>query len=495
MLEFWGADFLKIQGKEFKKGYIMKELEKLFDRIVQRVNINLRELEYDVNPLVQNLIPANQMTKFYAFYGITPHHELNLHFRHSNLSGSYFLGKCQVTNSLLYKSDIRGDELKKKGDLFQYKNFEIPVNKDEEIIIEDSFLIKTLVHCNSHDPETLEKFFIRDTISTHYANIHGSPIDGAFLGPFSTVDLTTMRDCLVGAFSYIQAGEVSHLNIEPGTVWVRNPDEFNFLYQYPVDRLNNYIYFAPGIPPRGVFIDFVEDRKEAFQRIFNVVNIEPSVSVPENASLDRFSVIKPKTHIGENVLVAQRAYLENSWLGKGANAQEQCYIINSRLEGFDITAHGANIIEADLSKNIFVGFNSFLRGRPDARLKIGQDSIIMPHTIIDIRKPLTVPPDHLIWGLVTDGKDLENNSISLNALSRVKTTLSKGRMIFEGNGLRFVATFRERIQHILEENGAFFNGNSNRGHAQRNQNISFNTIQPYPKGDKEGLYPTIMIQP
>ena len=84
----------------------MKELEKLLDRIIQRVNINLREIEYDVNPLVRNLIPPNQMTKFYAFYGITPHHPLNFQFKHSNLSGSYFLGKCSVTNSLLYKSDI-----------------------------------------------------------------------------------------------------------------------------------------------------------------------------------------------------------------------------------------------------------------------------------------------------------------------------------------------------------------------------------------------------
>ncbi|MBW1867557.1 MAG: transferase, partial [Deltaproteobacteria bacterium] len=123
----------------------MKELEKLFNRIVQRCNINLRELTHDVKPFVQNIIPPDQMTKFYAFYGITPHHPLNFQFRHSSLSGSYFLGKCQVTNSLLYKSDIRGDELKKKGDLFRYQDFEIPITKDEEIEIEDSFLIKTLV--------------------------------------------------------------------------------------------------------------------------------------------------------------------------------------------------------------------------------------------------------------------------------------------------------------------------------------------------------------
>ncbi len=473
----------------------MKALVRLFDRIIQSVYINLREIEFDVNPFVENLIQPNQMTKFYAFYGITPHHPLNFQFKHSNLAGSYFLGKCRVTNSLLYKSDIRGDELKKKGDLFQYHNFEIPVNRDEEIEIDDSFLIKTLVHNYSHDPETLEKFFIRDTISIHYANIHGSPTDGSFLGPFSTVDLTTMRDCLIGAFSYIQAGEVSHLNIEPGTVWIRYPEKFNFLYHYPVDRLNNYIYFAAGTPPQGIFIDFVEDRKEAFQRVFNTVKIEPSVSVPDSASLDRYSVIKPKTHISENVLVAQRAYLENAWLGKGANAQEQCYIINSRLEGFDITAHGAKIIEADLGKNVFVGFNSFLRGRPESRLTIGPDSIIMPHTIIDIKKPMTIPSDHIVWGLVTDEKDLEINSMSLKAFSKIDAPLSRGNMVFEGSGLSFVAAFKERIQHILEENGAFFHENSNKGHAQKNQNISFNTIQPYPKGDKEGLYPTILIQP
>ena len=474
----------------------MKELEKLFDRIVQRVNINLRELEFDVNPLVNKLVPTRQMTKFYAFYGLTPHHPLNFVFRHSNLSGSYFLGKVCVTNSLLYKSDIRGDELKKRGDLFQYQEFNIPVDQDEEINIDDSFLIKTLVHNFSHDPETLENFFIRDTVSTHYANIHGSPSDGCYYGPFSTVDLTTIRDCVVGAYSYVQAGEISHLNVEPGTVWVRLPDEFNFMYRYPQDQLTNYIYFAPGNVPQGVFIDFVEDRKAAFEQVFNVVNFKTPVTVPPNASVDRFAVIKPKTTIGENVLVAQRAFLQNSTLGKGANAQENCYIINSVLEGNNVTAHGAKIIEADMGKTVFVGFNSFLRGRPNARLQIGQECIVMPHTIIDIRKPLVIPPGQLVWGLIQNDDDLQANSISLKDFSKIESRMSKGRMLFEGSGRTFVTGFQERIHHILEANGAFFNINNNRGHAQRNQNISFNTIQPYPKGGgKEGLYPTIIIQP
>jgi carbonic anhydrase/acetyltransferase-like protein (isoleucine patch superfamily) len=195
------------------------------------------------------------------------------------------------------------------------------------------------------------------------------------------------------------------------------------------------------------------------------------------------------------VLVAQRAYLHNAWLGKGANAQENCYIVNSRLAGYDVTAHGAKIIEADLGENIFVGFNSFLRGCPQARLAIGKNCIVMPHTIIDIQKPLTIPAGQLIWGLITDAADLEANSMALEDFSKINGGLHRGDLFFEGNGTRFVAAFRDRIHHILEANGAFFNGTAQKGHAQKNQKISFNTIQPYTDGELQGLFPTIIIQP
>jgi carbonic anhydrase/acetyltransferase-like protein (isoleucine patch superfamily) len=473
----------------------MQNLEKLYKRIVQRVNINLMDFQFDVDSYIQKIVPLNKLPIFYSFYGISPNHPLNLQFRHSNLSGSYFLGKCRVTNSLLYKSDIRGDELKKKGESFLFMDYKLPINRDEGIDIRDSFLIKTLVHNFSHDPKTPEKFYINDTVSTNYANIHGSPSSGCFLGPFATVDLTTMRNCLIGTFSYIQAGEISGLNISPGTVWVKSSDEFNFLYKYPIDQLNDYIYLKPYNKPQGLFMDFVEDRKEAFQPVFDVVNIEQSVSVPGSASLDRYAVIKPHTHVSENVLVSQRAFLQNAWLGKGANAQENCYIINSRLEGYNVTAHGAKLIEADLGNNVFVGFNSFVRGRPDFRLKIGKDSIIMPHTIIDVRKPLSIPEGHLVWGLIKNSDDLELNSMPIRDFSKIETGFSKGNMFFEGKGASFISAFKDRIHHILEANGAFFDNIKNKGHAQKNQNISFNTIQPYPEGDLEGLYPTIIIQP
>ncbi|MDA8139244.1 MAG: hypothetical protein M0036_11390 [Desulfobacteraceae bacterium] len=304
-----------------------------------------------------------------------------------------------------------------------------------------------------------------------------------------------MCDCVIGAFSYIQAGEISHLNIDPGTVWVRVPGVCNFVYRYPLEPLSQYIFFEQGRPPQGLLLDFVEDRKDAFQRIFEVVNLPPSIKVPSSASLDRFAVVRPKTHIGENVLVAQRAYLQNSWLGAGANAQENCYIINSRLKGNNVTAHGAKIIEAELESNVFVGFNSFLHGRPSHRLKIGQDCIIMPHTIIDIKKPLSIPDGQLVWGLITNEEDLAANSMSLEEFAKIDGRHSQGAMLFEGSGAAFVNAFRARIHHILEANGAFFDGVDNRGHAQRNQKISFNTIQPYPEGDMVGLYPTIVIQP
>ena len=471
----------------------MIELQKLLDRILQRVNINLRELGYDASPYVRDLVPLTQKVKFYAFYGITLHHPLDLQFHGSSLAGSYFLGRCRVRNSLLYKTDIRGDELKKKGSRFHFQGQEIVLTQDERFDIEDCYLIKTLVHNYSHDPETPEHFFIKDTVSTHYANIHGSPTEGCFLGPFATVDLTTVHDCIIGPFSYIQAGEIDHLNIPPGTVWVRAPGKFNFLYRFPLDALSGYIAFDPGTPPQGALMDFANQRKHEFQRIFDVVNIEPSVRVPPNASLDRYAVIRPKTRISENVLVAQRAFLQNASLGKGANAQENCYIINSRLEGFNVTAHGAKIIEADLGTGVFVGFNSFLQGRAGARLTIGADCIIMPHTIIDIQAPLTIPPNHLAWGLIRSAEELAANSMPLDAMAAVEGGFHQGDLFFEGSGSAFVKGFQQRIHHILEANGAFYDGTGKQGHAQHNQNISFNILQPYPEGPLQGLSPTTII--
>ncbi len=472
----------------------MKRLNDLLERIIQRVNINLREPLFDVGPYVRDLVPLNQLTKFYAFYGITPYHPLNFHFTRSNLAGSYFLGKCQVSDSILYKSDIRGDELKRKGDIFQCEGFDIPLHEDETIRIKDSYLIKTLVHNNSHDPENLEDFIIQNTVSTHYANIHGSEVEGCYMGPFSTVDLTTLHDCVIGEFAYLQVSELAHHQVPAGTIWISGGDQFEFRYQHDPENLKNYIRFEPGTRPQGIFIDFVENRKDDFRRVFDVVNLETPSSIPSGASLNRYAVIKPKTQIGQNVLVAQRAYIENSWMGNGANAQENCYIIDSRLSGNNVTAHGAKIIGAELGEKVFVGFNSFLQGSKEFALRIGENSIIMPHTIIDLTEPVDIDASYLVWGYIRKQSDVEENSMALSELASITGQHSRSRMHFKGNGDSFVKGFQHRIEHILEANGAYFDGTGKKGHAQSSQNISYNLIQPYPEGDFKGLYPTIDIQ-
>lgn len=473
----------------------MKELGKLFNRIVQRVNINLRELHFDVSPFALQLVPPDQMSKFYAFYGITPDHPLDLHFENSALAGSYFLGKCRVRNSLLYKSDIRGDELKRKDQSIQFNSFTLTMDKDEIIDIEDSALVKTLVHNYSHDPETPEKFFIKNTLAMDYSNIHGSPCDGSFLGPFATVDLTTMHDCVIGAYSYIQAGEIYHMNIEPGTIWVNSPGNFNFFYKFPGKILEEYVSLSPDKVPWGMLIDFIEQRKFEFQRVFDYANIDAIESIPKTASLDRYAVVLPNIRIADNVLVSQRAYIENSSLGKGSNAQENCFIINSSLEGYNVTAHGAKIVEADMGSGSFVGFNSFLFGKKEARLKVGKGCVVMPHTIIDIAEPLEVPAEHLVWGLVRNAAELAENSISLEKLGTLRGRFTQGRMHFEGDGMSLFKAFKDRIFHILDVNGAFFDNGQKAGHAQRNQRLSLNTIQPFQFGPMEGMYPNIRILP
>ncbi|MGA2226551.1 MAG: transferase [Syntrophobacteraceae bacterium] len=473
----------------------MHQLEKLIDRIIDRVNINLRKPAFDVGPYIRHLIPIDQFVRFYASYGLTLHHPIHFHFKHSSVAGSYFLGKCMVDHSVLYKTDVRGDELKARGDVFKYENLEIPLHDNEVIRIRDSYLIQNLVHSYSHDPESPEEFFIKNTASMQYANIHGSPVEGSFLGPFATVDLTRLHDCVIGAYAYVQAGELAHSFIDTGRILINSGDSFNFSYRFPEDVLKRYIHFEPGKKPAGIFMDFVEGRKADFEKVFEVVHSVLPIPVPQGASLSRYAVVRGETRISENVLVAQRAYLEDSWLGKGSNAQENCYVIGSRLEGRNIMAHGAKVIHAKLGEKVFVGFNSFLRGSPKSELNIGAAGIVMPHTIIDLEEPLEIAEGSLVWGYIRNRKDLEEHSLPLEKLAGTKNKIELGAMCFDGSGLRFVEAFVHRIEHILQANGAYFDGSANRGHAQNALHISFNTIQPYPEGILKGIYPTIDICP
>lgn len=470
----------------------MNQLKQLNDRIISRVNVNLSEFDFDTESFVTNTLDHDKMLKFYAFYGITSHHPIYFHFKNSNIAGSYFLGKCYVGRSAIYKSDVRGDELKRKGDNIRCaKN--IPLVEDEMITIRDSLLYKTLVHSNSHNLESPEQFGIHNTISAHYVNIHGTTLEGCFLGPFATVDLMNLHSCIVGEFSYIQAGELFHRKIEPGTVWLRSQN-FEFKYKFKKEILDNFVGINSSHQPRGIIYDFVKEREQDYEKLFDAMNLAP-FKAPDSSAVNRYAVVLGKTRIGENVLISQRAFLDNAVMGDGSNAQENTYIINSNLAGLCITAHGGKIIHADIGRETFVGFNSFLNGKSNARIKIGEGCIVMPHTIIDSEVPVTIPDEHLVWGYIGSKEDVKNHTISLDDLAEVRDSLRIGKMIFTGKGSVFIDAFRRRINQILLTNGALFNNNEKRGHAQDDQNISFNTIQPYRTGERKGLYPSIRIKP
>ena len=470
----------------------MDQLKQLNERIIRRVNVNLEEFDFNTEDFVRNSLEYDKMLKFYAFYGITSQHPIYFHFKNSNIAGSYFLGKCYVGRSAIYKSDVRGDELKRMGDTIRYKK-DVPLVEDEMITIRDSLLYKTLVHSNSHNLESPEQFGIHNTIAAHYVNIHGTTLEGCFLGSFATVDLMNLHSCIVGEFSYVQAGELFHRKIDPGTVWIRSKN-FEFKYKFKKEVLDNFVGVNSSYQPRGIIYDFVKEREQDYEKLFDVVNLKP-IKAPDSSAVNRYALIQGKTRIGENVLVSQRAFLENAIMGNGSNAQENTYIINSNLAGLCITAHGGKIIHADIGLETFVGFNCFLNGKPDARIEIGEGCIVMPHTIIDPDRTVKIPDEHLVWGFIGSNGDVENNTIPLDDLAEIRDTLRMGKMVFTGNGSVFIDAFKRRISQILLANGALFKNGENRGHAQDDQNISFNTIQPYRTGERKGLYPSIRIKP
>ncbi|WP_461210573.1 transferase [Desulfocurvus sp. DL9XJH121] len=470
------------------------QVNKLIDSIVNRVNVNLHEFA-EVGPHIRTLINPDNYSAFYAFYALTTHHPLRFQFSESCISGTYFLGKCVVDRSIVYKSDIRGDELKRKGDSVDFEGMTIKLYNDEFISIRDSFLIKTLVHNKSHDPENLEKFAIRNTVALHWSNIHGSPMEGCLLEPFATVDLTSAHNCVFGMHSYVQAGEISHTYVEPGRVWIRSEGSFEFDYRFPREVLPHYIDYKVGARPTGVMMDYVENRKEDFVPIYSSVNQGQPRDVPEGAAVSPYAVVKGSCQVDKKVLVAQRAYIEDSSLGEGANAQENCYIVHAHLEGMNVTAHGGKIIHAHCGPNCFVGFNAFVHGTPENPVQVGKGCIIMPHTIIDAVEPIEIPGGSLVWGYITRQQDITNNSVALTRLREFSGEAEFGSMRFSGSGKAFVDAFTHRIQHILEENGAFYDGKSMAGHAQKNQDMSFSIVQPYPDGPLKGIYPTVDIAP
>lgn len=470
----------------------MEKLEALFDHISSRVNVNLKPMGIDIRPILKNAIPRERHLLYYAFYALTTDHPLSFKFTNSNLAGTYLLGKTAIDRSVLYKSDVRGDELKSKGDVVEFNGIKTKLFYDEVIRITNSFLVKTLVHNHSKNPEIPEVFRILNTVAMHFSNIHGTTTEGVYLGAFSTVDLSVMHNCVVGDFAYVQAGDLSRITIEPGRVWVKSGDLFEFNYVYPEGVIEQYVKLDENGQLSGKFIDYVDDHKEDYVPIYSTA-IPEAVNVPEGAYVSPYAVMKGNCTIGKNVLVAQRAHIEDSFMGKGANAQENCYIKNSVYEGNNVTAHGGKVIHTHAGKNIFIGFNSFLHGTEENKITIGKDSIVMPHTIIDAEEPIDVPKNSAVWGYVTKQADLATQCVDLDELSKA-TDVKLGNATFKGDGKAFVEAFRHRIEHILEENGATFDGtDETRGHAQKTQDACFNILQPFQSGPEMGMYPTMTI--
>ncbi|WP_419784918.1 transferase [Pseudodesulfovibrio sp.] len=471
----------------------MEKLEELFDHITSRVNVNLKPQGIDVRSLLQNAIPRERHLLYYAFYALTQDHPLSFKFMNSNLSGSYFLGKTMVDRSVLYKSDIRGDELKRKGDVVEFNGVKTKLFYDEVIRIINSFLVKTLVHNNSKNAEMPEVFRILNSVAMHFSNIHGTTCAGVYLGPFSTVDLSVLHNCAIGDFAYIQVGDLTNRVVEPGRVWIRVRGLFEFNYLFPEGVVEQYVKLDENGQISGKLVEYVDETKEDFVPVYSTITPEPLENVPESAYVSPYAVIKGQCEIGENALIVQRAHVENSIIGKGSNAQENCFIKNSVYEGNDVTAHGGKVIHAHIGKNVFVGFNSFIHGTKDAPITVGRDTIVMPHTIIDAEEPIEIPENSAIWGYVTKQADLETQCIDLDKLATA-TDLTLGNATFKGDGEAFVKAFRHRIEHILEENGAYYNGtDKTRGHAQKTQDACFNILQPFQSGPEMGMYPTMTI--
>ncbi|MBI9081391.1 MAG: transferase, partial [Pseudodesulfovibrio sp.] len=316
--------------------------------------------------------------------------------------------------------------------------------------------------------------------------------EGVYLGPFATADLSTLHNCVVGDFAYVQALELSRVTIEPGRVWIKY-DMFEFNYVYPEGIVEKYVSLSEHGTLSGKFIEYVDERKADFVPNYSTICSTPIENLGEGAYVSPYAVLKGDCTIGKNALVVQRAHVENSFIGEGSNAQENCYIMNSIYEGFDVTAHGGKVINSRLGTNVFVGFNSFVHGTEAYPIIVGKDSIVMPHTIIDAEEPIIIPENSAVWGYVTKQADLETQCMSLDLLAQA-TDVTLGNMTFKGDGKAFVETFRQRIEHIGAENGAYSNGTEEtRGHAQKTQDACFGILQPFQSGPEKGMYPTILI--
>ena len=66
--------------------------------------------------------------------------------------------------------------------------------------------------------------------------------------------------------------------------------------------------------PCGIICNFVTEREKEFERPFDVVDFAP-IDAPTTLAVHRYAVVKGNPTIANNVLIAQRAFLENATMG------------------------------------------------------------------------------------------------------------------------------------------------------------------------------------
>jgi carbonic anhydrase/acetyltransferase-like protein (isoleucine patch superfamily) len=468
----------------------MFPLAQLRRRIIQRLNIALRHLDYDSSVHAPALLLATPDAALPAAYIVSPRHPLDLRCSNAALTGSTFLGSCRIKDSIVSSSIIRGDEL--LAPLADDQPTTEPPTSTH-IDIAGCFLDQTLVFGHSSDPNDPERYVLHNTLALPHCLIQSAPTIGCLLGPVTTLDHTCARSCIIGSYSYIQAGNITRMHIPPGTVWIRKGQRFNFLYRFPPDRLRRYIWHTPGNAPQGMIPEALWQQRQASSHGLDRGNDRLGQAMPASSFLDRQATILATSLIMDNVLVCRHAVLSSTSLGRGCTVLENCLLDHVRCGENAIIGQGAKVFDADIDSMVMVGGNTLLRGRAGSRLNIGTDCIIAPHTIIDSDSPLTVPPAHLVWGLSTDQDELASNSLALEELDRVGCALTRERLYFEGDGSALIKHFTDQRHHLLLNTGAFSDGTRHRGQAQDDQHLSRNTVQPFQFGERQGMYPTMTI--
>jgi hypothetical protein len=210
---------------------------------------------------------------------------------------------------------------------------------------------------------------------------------GSFLGPFPHRPVHHTKQ--LPGYAYVHVCDLQPTIVDPGHIWIRNKSGDEFNYRYDPAVLSRYISINPGERAKGILMDFVESRKRDFERVFGFLYASRPETYSPGSFVSRYAVVKGETSIGENVLVAQRAYLQNAKMGKGANAQENSYVVDSVL---NLRLGGPRPrSSAPLGSNVRGASMRLCAERPEAPLSYARVACVAPHHH-RLVEPVELPP-------------------------------------------------------------------------------------------------------